>query len=120
MSEEDDVSLKRRDLFTRVNATLALTQNVPEQVLMKIFSSECCHFYELQAWCLTDKCVKQFFTAWNRIVHHVLQLRPATHSGLLPYVTGWDVRTRVMNSCMKLVRSVQQHSDFLVRFIHRL
>ena len=120
LSEEDDVSLKRRDLFTRVNTMLAVTPNAPEQVLMKIFSSKCCHFYGLQAWCLTDKYVEQFFTAWNRSVRHILQLHPSTHTGLLPYLTGWDVRTRVMNSCMKLVRSVQEHSDLLVKFIGTL
>ena len=53
-------------------------------------------------------------------MRHILQLHPATHTGLLPYLTGWDVRTHVMNSCMKLVRSVQEHSDLLVRFIGTL
>ena len=119
LSEERDVAAKKRDFYGRVNNLLSILHDAPEKVVLKIFSSKCCHFYGLQAWRLSDKHITQFYTAWNRAVRLLLRLHPATHRRFLPSFTGWDVKVRVTRSILGLIRKIKTHQDCFIKFVGR-
>ena len=117
LSEECDVMAKKRDFYGRVNALLSILHDAPEQVILKIFNSKCCHFYGLQAWRLSDKHVAQFYIAWNRAVRLLLKLHPATHCRFLSSFTGWDVKVRVSKSCLGLIKNLKSHRNSFIKFV---
>ena len=41
-----------------VNTLLANVGDAPEKVILKLFASQCCHFYGSQAWNYSDKTYK--------------------------------------------------------------
>ena len=90
---------------------------LPEKVILRIFTSKCCHFYGVQAWRLRDKHVGQFYTAWNRAVRLILNLHPATHTRFLPVFAGWDIKVRIMKSSLGLIKNMKTHKDRFVNFI---
>lgn len=120
LSEEKDVGVKKRDLFSRVNTMLVILPDAPENVLLPIFQSKCCHFYGTQAWCLRDKYVPAFFTAWNRSVRKILGLHPATHCRFLPVLVGWDPRKRILGSAHNFTEQILRSDDPVLSFIGKL
>ena len=117
LSEEADVAAKRRDFYGRVNVLRSLLSDAPEKVILRIFTSKCCHFYGVQAWRLSDKHVGQFYTAWNRAVRLILNLHPATHTRFLPVFAGWDIKIRITKSSLGLITNMKSHKDRFVHFI---
>ena len=88
LNDIDDMLRKRGDLFSRVNLLEAHISNAPDAVKLAVFNSKCCHFYGCETWCLDNKHVQVFWTAWNRCVRKILKLHPRTHRRLLPILAG--------------------------------
>ena len=96
LDERQDVDRKKSDLFGRVNTMLGNLHGVSENVLIKVFNSQCCHLYGVPTWQLSNKCVNEFYTAYNRCVRRVLRLPHMTHTRFLQHFTG-------MPSCHDMV-----------------
>ena len=88
LSESEDVTSKRGDLFGRTNCLVANFWASPPEVLNNIYNSQCAHLYGASAWDLCDNSVKLFSTAWNRCVRRIHGLPTTTHCALLPQLVG--------------------------------
>jgi hypothetical protein len=58
LSEEREIITKRGDLTGRVNMLSVNCHNLHSDVILKLFFSQCTHFYGAQAWVLNDKNIK--------------------------------------------------------------
>lgn len=87
LSEEKEVMCKRGDLAGRVNVLLSNFADMSDDVKLKIFHTQCSHFYGCQAWHLNDRNVKLFYTMYNRSIRRILKLPYRTHTVLIPSLT---------------------------------
>ena len=87
LSEEKEVQMKRADLIGRTNVVLGTLSGLQNDVINKVFQSQCCHFYGAQAWNLTDPAISKFVTMYNRCVRRMLGL-PHNHD---PYTFAASV-----------------------------
>ena len=118
MDEGLDVSLKRGDLASRVNKLMGSLQGASSDVLMKVFSSKCCHFYGSSAWRLRDNNIKDFETMYNRSVRRVLHLPYRTHTRLLPLLTGKaNAMEEICARFVKMLYAASEGDNKLVRYI---
>lgn len=113
LSEEDEVTSKRGDLFGRVNSMMGNLRAMPIPVLLKIFDSQCCHLYGCQAWRMASPAIEKMRTAFNRSLRRIMRLPPTTHRALLPLLAScrsFDERLSLRVSRM-LQRMGQMDND---------
>ena len=118
LDESADVSLKRGDLASRVNKIIGSLHGASDEVLMKVFSSKCCHFYGATAWRFTDKHVSQFHTMYNRCVRRILKLPYMTHTRFLPLLTDRpNSREEITARFVKMVFTASQSDNSFIKHI---
>jgi hypothetical protein len=118
LDESFDVSLKRGDLASRVNKILGSFTGVNDRVKLKMFESQCCHFYGATAWRLTDKNVGQFHTMYNRSIRRILQLPPRTHTRFLPPLSGRsNSLDEIVARFVKMMLSAMESDNPLICYI---
>ena len=107
LSEKKEIEMKKADLIGRVNFVLGRYGAFPLPVLLRIFNSQCCHFYGAQAWLLSDPAVSRFHTMYNRCLRRVCRLPAMTHTRYLPFFSKMPISVvQAANRSMKLVRSL--------------
>ena len=122
LSEKKEIEMKKADLIGRVNFVLGRYGAFPLPVLIRIFNSQCCHFYGAQAWLLSDPAVSRFHTLYNRCLRRVCRLPAMTHTRYLPAFSNRpNSLMQIANRSMKLVRSltstVNETIDSIAQFI---
>ena len=113
-----DISYKRGDLASRVNKMIGSLHGAQDDVLLKVFSSKCCHFYGSSAWRLRDNSIKDFHTMYNRSVRRILSLPYRTHTRLLPLITSkanssYEIHARFV----KMVFAASECDNKLIKYI---
>ena len=86
LTEAHDVKHKKGDLIQRVNSVLSTLDGSNDQILKKVFNTQCSHLYGTPAWRFRDKSVREFVTAWNRSVRRLFRLPFMTHTRYLPHM----------------------------------
>ena len=121
LCERREVGVKRGDLVGRVNGILANFNYVSIDVKLKLFSSQCAHFYGCQAWNLSDNNIQQFYAMYNQCVRRLLQLPYRTHTRLIPHLTGRpSVEEQIAKRVRKFISTVTAMNGrvgFLARMI---
>jgi exonuclease III len=118
LDETVDVSHKRGDLASRVNKMLGSLGGASDDVLIKVFYSQCCHFYGTSAWRLNDRSVQQFHTMYNRCVRRVLELPYRTHTRFLPLLSGSaNSQDQVVARFVKMLCTALDSDNSLIRYI---
>ena len=84
----------------------------PDEVIRKVFNTQCGHFYGTQAWNLTDSAIKDFQVMWNRCIRRVLEVHFATHTRYLPHLIGTKTALdQISERFVKLVNTMQTSSN---------
>ncbi len=65
LDDKDDIALKLRENFCRVNKLLSDFQGLRHDVLSELFNTYCNSFYGSQAWDLRSKNVQGLYRSWN-------------------------------------------------------
>ena len=118
LSESKEVQFKRGDLVGRVNTLLANCGDAPDRVLIKLFSTQCSHFYGSTTWNLADKNVKFFHTMWNRCMRRLLVLPNQTHRRFLPHASG--IRTseeKIFTTFVKCMQKMLTSDNAACKFV---
>ena len=119
ISECKEISKKRSEFIGRVNGLLGTLKSVQVKSLMKVFQSQCCYYYGVEAWNLRNPDVNKFHTAFNRGVRRLLQLPPRTHTRLLPEISGIPLSVdSVSLRCVRLYRSMAKSENSRVKFMY--
>lgn len=107
LSEEKEIAFKRGDIAGRVNTLLAKLPSVDNSIVMRLFNSQCAHFYGCVTWNLCDKSVDQFCTMYNRCVRRVLKLPYRTHKAFLPYLSKQPLSiVKIYQRCSKFIQTI--------------
>ena len=111
LDEHQDVRHKRSDLVGRVNTVSGNLYELSNDIIMKMFSSQCCHYYGTQTWQFSTSTVGHFGTMWNRCVRRLLNLPNRTHCRFLPHLA--NIRSPVDQICGSFLRlvSTMENSD---------
>ena len=118
LSEEMEISVKKRDLIGQANTIIANIGDAPVDVLLKIFSSQCGHFYGCQAWSFTDSQTNQYYTMWNRIIRRLLRLPWQTHTRFLPHlIDSPHCISQIFHRFVKMVDTMQTCENYTVNYI---
>ena len=118
LDESADVTLKRGDLVSRVNKMIGSLHGASDNVLMKVFGSQCCHFYGTSAWMLNDRNISQFHTMYNRCVRRILKLPFRTHTRYLPLLAERaNSREEIVARFVRLLFSALQSDNSLIRHV---
>ena len=103
---------KRGDLIGRVNTMMANLGKCPDNVIRKVFNTQCVHLYGAQAWNLTDGAIKDFQVMWNRCIRWVLEAHFATHTRYLPHLIGTKkALDQISERFVKLVNTMQDSNN---------
>jgi hypothetical protein len=118
LSEANEINAKKGDLVGRVNAAIVNLAGMSDEVTMQVFNSQCCHFYGSASWNLTDKCVSQFYTMYNKCIRRLLKLPHMTHTRFLSAFTGRKcVQDQIADRFKKLYMSMLINQNSAIRFI---
>ena len=87
---------------------------------MTVFRSQCCHFYGMQAWQLTDPSVTDFYTMWNKCVRRLLNIPRTTHRRYLPHLAEMKkpvdrICAMFMNMLKKMLKSENEFINFIAK-----
>ena len=118
LSEQKEMVAKKGDFIGRVNSLQATLGHAPQDIIMPIFRSQCCHYYGCQAWDLSDRATHEFHRIWNRGVRRLLKLPYQTHTRFLPHLAEMphpeaDISRRFVKSLHKMLYS----SNSLLEYI---
>jgi hypothetical protein len=58
LSEGREIMAKKGDFVGRINTVMANLPNAPDEILLPLFKSQCCHYYGCQAWDFTHNKVQ--------------------------------------------------------------
>ena len=118
LSEKTEIRNKKGDLINRVNKVIATLENSSDNIKIKLFNSQCAHFYGAQAWNLTDKAVDSFQITWNRSVRRLLNLPHATHTRFLPHLIDTpNALDQISCRFIKMMQSMMKSDNLRVRFL---
>jgi hypothetical protein len=110
LSEKAEILHKKGDIIGRINTMIATLSNAPDEIVLPIFQSQCCHLYSCQAWNLSEGKVQQIFTTWNRGVRRLLNVPWMTHSRYLPHLAGMpSAEAMVYRRFVKMARTMTEH-----------
>ena len=120
LTEAHDVKHKKGDLIQRVNSVLSTLDGSNDQILKKVFNTQCSHLYGTPAWRFRDKSVREFVTAWNRSVRRLFRLPFMTHTRYLPHMLDAppvldQIYSRFVNMCNAMYKSDNVRLNFLFR-----
>jgi hypothetical protein len=121
LTEYKEVSMKKSDLIGRVNT---LVSNMPSlisrKVIMTVFRSQCCHFYGVQTWQLTDKSISDFIVLWNKCVRRLLKLPRKTHRRFLHHLAEMpDPLQKICSMFLSMYTAMTKSRNELINFIAR-
>ena len=118
LSEKLDVKAKRSDLVGRVNLLAGYLYQLSNKVIMKMFASQCCHYYGTQTWQFSASTLGKFSTMWNRCVRRLLKLPNRTHCRFLPYLAEMTSPTdQICRSFLRLFNVMKKSENEHVRFL---
>ena len=121
LKESREVAMKKSDFVGRVNNLISFSpQLTSRNVLMTVFRSQCCHFYGMQAWQLSDPSVTDFYTMWNKCVRRLLNIPRTTHRRFLPHLAEMKkpvdrICTMFINMLKKMLKSENEFINFIAR-----
>ena len=79
---------------------------------VKVFNTQCGHFYGAQSWNLTDSAIKDFQVMWNRCIRRILEVHFATHTRYLPHLIGTKTALdQISERFVKLVNTMQNSNN---------
>ena len=118
LSETKDIAMKRSDIFGRVNTVIGNLTGVSPNIVSKVFTAKCCHFYGTQIWDFTQGSLRDFTVAWNRCVRRLLCLPNKTHCRFLVYlIDSQDPHDRICNTFIRQVICMKNSENQLVKHI---
>ena len=118
MTEEKEISAKKGDFVGRVNTLQATVGGANDEILTKLYSSQCRHFYGSKAWQFDSKFVSQFHIMWSRCSRRFLQLPYKTHTRYLPHLLGIPSSLeQVMSRFVKLVKVMLTNENRTVSYL---
>lgn len=85
LDEDKEITQKKGNLIGR-NTLIANLGDAGNNILSRLFSAKCVHFYSAQMWQFANSHTKQFHTTWKRCVNRILHLPHLTHIRFLPYL----------------------------------
>lgn len=108
LGEEMEVNRKRGDLFGRTNSLLGNAAGISPDIKAKLFNSQCCHLYGVEAWSLADRSIPLMFTAANRCLRRIFDLPYRTHSRYLPiFAQCRPIEDQLFRRSSKLICKMQ-------------
>ena len=121
LSETEDVRMKKCDLFNRVNSVVATLGTCPDNVLRKIFSTQCAHLYGTVIWSFSDKSVVDYITAWNRSVRRLFHLPYQTHRRFLPLILETPgVTDQIYYRFLKMCQTMNVSKNVKVKYLYNV
>ena len=121
LRERTEIRRKRSDLVGRVNSMVISLGNSRDEIIRKVFNSQCAHFYGAQAWCYEDNCVHDFQTMWNRCVRRIFKLPYMTHTRFLPHLLGiCSAMDQIYCRFLNMIKGMRESANRRVRYITRL
>jgi hypothetical protein len=118
LSEKSDGRLKRSDLVGRVNVIVGSLHELSTDIILKMFASQCCHYYGTQTWQLSSSALRDFCTMWNRCVRRLLHLPNRTHCRFLPSLARMkSPMEQISGSFLRLYQHMITSNNDIVRFI---
>ena len=118
LDEHQDVRHKRSDLVGRVNSVSGNLYELSNDIIMKMFSSQCCHYYGTQTWQFSTSTVGHFRTMWNRCVRRLLNLPNRTHCRFLLHLA--NIRSPVDQICgsfLKLLSTMENSDNDSIKYL---
>ena len=110
--------MKRADLIGRSNTVIGNLTGLTVDIISKVFTSKCCHFYGTQIWDFSQHCLTDFTVAWNKCVRRLLCLPNRTHSRFLPGILGSKSPIdQICNMFMKQFRNMTYSKNEFVRYV---
>ena len=121
MTEDYEIRMKRNDFIRKTNTVIANYGCTPEDVLLKMFKTQCCDFYGSQAWNFNDHNVHSFHRLFNRSVRRLLHLPYTTHTRYLPAFMAMPLSIDcVLKRFVKLYDRMINSDNAIVSFITRV
>jgi len=118
LSEKQDVRMKRGDLAGRTNVMIGNLHEMSTDIILKIFSSQCCHYYGTQIWQFSKSSLGDFCTMWNRCVRRLLKLPNMTHCRFLPLLANMkSPGDQICSMFLGLLRSMRQNDNYVVNHL---
>ena len=118
LSEAKDFTMKRSDLIGRSNTVIGNLSGLTVDIISKVFTSKCCHFYGTQIWDFSQHCLTDFTVAWNKCVRRLLCLPNRTHCRFLPGILGSKSPIdQICNMFMKQFRNMTISRNEFVRYV---
>lgn len=118
LSEKADGRLKKSDLVGRVNVIVGSLHELSSDIILKMFASQCCHYYGTQTWQLYEPVLRDFTTMWNRCVRRLLSLPNRTHCRFLPKLANMkDPTDQICSTFLRLFKTMQNSSNEIVKFM---
>lgn len=116
LSEQVEITRKCCDFATRVNSVMGRFNTLAKQTRADLMNTFCCAFYGCEAWCLSDKALQSFQTAWNKAVRRVWGLPRTTHRYILPLLgSGLDFKQQIVKRFQNLVSRIESSDNDKVR-----
>jgi hypothetical protein len=118
LREKTEIVRKNGDLVQRVNNLLVSLGRVPDEVVKKVFNTQCAHFYGAAAWNFNDNSVREFQVMWNRCVRRILKRPYATHTRFLPLIMEISSATdQIYGRFIKMCRAMEKSENCSEFFI---
>jgi hypothetical protein len=118
LSEKHDVRLKRGDLAGRTNVIVGNLHQMSSDIILKMFSSQCCHYYVTQIWQFSKSSLGDFCMMWNCCVRRLLKLPNMTHCRFLPLLANMkSPGDQICGMFVGLLRSMRQNDNHVVKFL---
>ena len=118
LSETKEIMNKKGDFIGRVNTIMANVPCAPDDIILPLFRSQCCHHYGCQAWDLSDSKTKDYYTTWNRAVRRLLNLPIQTHRRYLPRLAKMpNAESQVFSRFVKQIKTMCGNRNKLVCYV---
>ena len=118
LSEHDDVQRKKFDFIGRTNSLVANFKSVPKTVCSTVFTSQCCHFYGMETWNLSDRYIGTFYVTWRKAVRKIWNLPNTARSAMLPFlVQGEPVHITLNKRVQGLYRAIKNSENAPLQYL---
>ena len=88
LREVEEITKKRCDFIGRTNCLLANFKSIQNEILSRVFLSQCCHMYGSQSWALDACHIKNFCSTWRKAIRKLWGLPNIARSALVPHLVN--------------------------------
>ena len=118
LSDYTDINYKLGIFYSNVNKLLAHFQDLPSNIIDKLFQSFCTSFYGGQTWNLGCRHFDKISVAWQKAIRKVWKLPYQSHRSLLPFlcVSNMHIKTQLILRFIKFYLSMFVNDNTIVNY----